>query len=122
MYFSNLISYRNTDRFSCFDNCIDFQCILFRQGLSSRIEHIFLILGYGGDIAFRSILFGNIWWSRKGPRFVLVLGSITPLRWMAVAWWLLLEKWLWIRWVSCLAPLLSFRPLTFSCTGCLPCL
>ena len=42
---------------------------------SDWAEHIsFIIRVTWGILVFRPILFGNIWWSRKGPRILFLLG------------------------------------------------
>ena len=118
MYFGNLISYRNTDRFSCFDNCIDFQCILFRQGFSGRFEYIYLRVW--GEHSFSVYSLWEFLVVPKRTEVCFWLGQkFTLLRWMAVAA-VTQERWLAIQQVSCLAPLPSFQLLTFSCAGYLP--
>ena len=43
--FGQSVSYRNTDKLSCFDNYIDFQCILFRQAFQTGLSTFLLLLG-----------------------------------------------------------------------------
>ena len=44
--FRQSVSYCKTDKFSCFDNYIDFQCILFLQAFQTGLSTFLLLLGY----------------------------------------------------------------------------
>ena len=77
--FGQSVSYRKTDKLPCFDKCIDFQCILFRQTFQTGLSTFLSLLGAWGILAFRPIYFGSIWWSRKGPSFWFLLGVFSLL-------------------------------------------
>ena len=91
--FGQSVPYCKTDKFSCFDNYIDFQCILFQQTLQTGLSTFFSLPGeLGGILAFWPIYFGSIWWSRKGPSFGFVLGVFTPWKWTVVEYFVPLAK------------------------------
>ena len=43
LVFGQSVSYRNTNKFSCFDNYIGFQCILFRQAFQTGLSTFLLL-------------------------------------------------------------------------------
>ena len=89
------VSYRKTDKFSCFDNYIDFQCILFRQAFQTGLSTFLL---FWGCFFLRSFSFSaySLWEYLVVPKrteILVFVGSLfTPWRWTVVEYFVPLVK------------------------------
>ena len=96
LVFGQSVFHHNTDKFSCFDNCIGFQCILFRQAFQTELSTFLLF--WKGFKKFFFLLFGlftlGIFGGPEKDREFCFCWEFcsTPWRWMAGAWLVLQGK------------------------------
>ena len=120
--FGQSVSYRKTDKLSCFDNYIDFQCILFRQTFQTGLSTFLLFWGFLRSFSFSAYSLWEYLVVLKRTEFLVFVGSLfTPWRWTVVEYFVPLVKLHAIWWGFCLLLLLSSRLSASCCVVCPPC-